>query len=93
MPAFSSTSAILGGVTFGGYAAANAALDAIAANQSAHPTRWISAGWDTWASTLGKLTGGIGATLTRHAMSDAAALAALEQLTQSGAAYRGGRRW
>ena len=36
---FSSTSAILGGVTFGGYAAANAALDAIAANQSAHPTR------------------------------------------------------
>src|SRR5690606_7492645 len=28
---FSSTSAILGGVTFGGYAAANAALDAIAA--------------------------------------------------------------
>ena len=71
---FSSTSALLGGVTFGGYAAANAALDALALRENG----FVSVGWDTWDRTLSKLDGGIGATLQKHAMTDAQALAAFD---------------
>ncbi|WP_079184644.1 type I polyketide synthase [Streptomyces uncialis] len=77
---FSSTSALLGGVTFGGYAASNAALAAFGGHLSPGGTRWISAGWDTWACTLDKLDGGIGASLVTYSMSDAEALDALDRL-------------
>ncbi|WP_256081504.1 type I polyketide synthase [Massilia sp. YIM B04103] len=43
----SSISAVLGGIGFGPYAAANAMLDALAAQQSG-ATRWISINWDGW---------------------------------------------
>lgn len=79
---FSSTSALLGGVTFGSYSAANAALTAVArsAATTGPATRWIAAEWDTWACTLDKLDGGIGATMAGHAMTDAQALAAFDRL-------------
>ena len=83
---FSSTSALLGGVTFGAYAAANAALGAVAQAGNGHGrTRWTSAVWDTWACTLGKLSGGIGASLVAHSMSDRQALAAFDQAVGHGA--------
>ncbi|WP_194910759.1 type I polyketide synthase [Catenulispora rubra] len=82
---FSSTSALLGGVTFGAYAAANAALGAIAQTGNDHgPTRWISAVWDTWACTLGRLSGGIGASLVAHSMSDEEALTAFDRAVGHG---------
>lgn len=77
---FSSTSALLGGVTFGGYAAANAALTALAHAGTDGRSRWISAGWDTWACTLQRLRDGIGASMASHSMSDAEALAAFDRL-------------
>ena len=82
---FSSTSALLGGVTFGAYAAANAALGALAqaANRDGS-TRWISAVWDTWACTLSKLSGGIGASLVAHSMSDEEALDAFDRAVGHG---------
>lgn len=43
----SSISAVLGGIGFGPYAAANAMLDAAAA-QGGGATRWISINWDGW---------------------------------------------
>jgi acyl transferase domain-containing protein len=81
---FSSTSALLGGVTFGAYAAANAALTALAHHGLPDRTRWIAAGWDTWACTLQRLSGGIGATMVNHSMSDAEALAAFDRLVTLG---------
>ncbi|AKU20808.1 type I polyketide synthase [Massilia sp. NR 4-1] len=44
----SSISAVLGGIGFGPYAAANAMLDALAAQQSG-ATRWLSVNWDGWS--------------------------------------------
>ncbi|GIH95247.1 SDR family NAD(P)-dependent oxidoreductase [Planobispora siamensis] len=73
---FSSTSALLGGITFGSYAAANAALTALAYR---NPT-WVAAGWDTWSVTLGKIEGGLGASMAAHSMSAAEALAAFDRL-------------
>jgi len=53
---FSSNAAVLGGLGFAAYAAANAFVDAFAADRSAGTgtgtgrpgTRWIAAGWDEW---------------------------------------------
>ncbi len=53
---FSSTSAILGGIAFGSYSAANAALTALARRPG-----WMAASWDTWSVTLERLEGGMGA--------------------------------
>ena len=77
---FSSTSALLGGITFGGYAAANAALMARTRGRAASGTRWIAAAWDTWPGTLDRLDGRIGASMAAHAMSQAQALAAFDRL-------------
>ncbi|WP_051736282.1 type I polyketide synthase [Amycolatopsis rifamycinica] len=74
---FSSTSALLGGVTFGSYAAANAALLAEAHGRPG----WIAAAWDTWPGTLERLDGRLGATMARHAMTRTQALAAFDRLT------------
>ncbi|MEU3251204.1 SDR family oxidoreductase [Streptomyces sp. NPDC006997] len=78
--AFSSTSAHLGGLAFGGYAAANAALTAHAEGAADDATRWISAAWDTWAPTLARLEGPFGAAMTAHAMTADQALAAFDGL-------------
>ncbi|GAA3155856.1 type I polyketide synthase [Nonomuraea roseoviolacea] len=84
---FSSTSAVLGGITFGSYAAANAALTALAHRgnsawaEGRTPTRWVAASWDTWAVTLDRLEGGMGAAMAAHSMSAAESLAAFDRLT------------
>ena len=74
---FSSTSALLGGVTFGSYAAANAALLAEAHGRPG----WVAAAWDTWPGTLERLDGRLGATMARHAMTRTQALTAFDHLT------------
>src|SRR5262249_55143297 len=45
---FSSLSAVLGGLGFSAYAAANLFLDAFVASQRDSSTPWISVNWDTW---------------------------------------------
>ena len=48
---FSSNSVALGGVGFAAYAAANAAMDAIAASLPQNDVpKWLSFGWDGWAT-------------------------------------------
>ncbi|MFB9683537.1 type I polyketide synthase [Amycolatopsis plumensis] len=74
---FSSTSALLGGVTFGSYAAANAALLAEAHGRPG----WIAAAWDTWPGTLDRLDARLGASMARHSMTRAQALSAFDRLT------------
>ncbi len=94
---FSSTSALLGGLTLGSYAAANAALAAQAHGPAAAPrspdgspdgspagTRWIAAAWDTWPGTLERLDGRIGAAMAAHAMTRAQALAAFDAVLAQG---------
>ncbi|MFI6392322.1 SDR family NAD(P)-dependent oxidoreductase [Nonomuraea sp. NPDC050540] len=79
---FSSTSSILGGITFGSYAAANAALTALAHRVHARrtPTTWVAAGWDTWAVSLERLGGGLGAAMVAHSMSTEEGMAAFDRL-------------
>ncbi|MFL6161132.1 MAG: SDR family NAD(P)-dependent oxidoreductase [Jatrophihabitantaceae bacterium] len=80
---FTSTSAILGGLAFGSYAAANAALAAFAPAEPVADwtaTRWIAAHWDTWAATLQRLGDGVGASMSAHSMSAEQGLAALAAL-------------
>ncbi|GAA3437696.1 type I polyketide synthase [Kutzneria kofuensis] len=76
---FSSTSSVLGGVTLGAYAAANAALTALARNEN-----WTCAAWDTWPGTLDRLDGRIGATMAKHAMTRAEALNAFDRVVGHG---------
>ncbi|WP_194243996.1 type I polyketide synthase [Nonomuraea phyllanthi] len=73
---FSSTSAVLGGITFGSYAAANAALTALAHRDP----RWVAVSWDTWAVTLDRIEGGMGAAMAAHAMRAEEALAAFDRV-------------
>ncbi len=76
---FSSTSAVLGGLAFGSYAAANAALVAIAQRQDGN-TAWIAASWDTWADTLQRSSDGVGESMLAHSMTSAEGLAAFDAL-------------
>ncbi|MEO3854100.1 SDR family NAD(P)-dependent oxidoreductase [Acrocarpospora sp. B8E8] len=76
---FSSTSSILGGIAFGSYAAANAALTALARRSG-----WVAASWDTWSVTLERLEGGLGAAMVAHSMTAAESLAALDDLIALG---------
>ncbi|MFI6225939.1 SDR family NAD(P)-dependent oxidoreductase [Micromonospora echinospora] len=84
---FSSVSAVLGGVTFAGYAAANAAMAAFAArvNGAARAggeagTRWLVAGWDTWEPTLARLPATVGASMVENSLPVADALAAVDRV-------------
>ncbi|MFI6708686.1 SDR family NAD(P)-dependent oxidoreductase [Nonomuraea sp. NPDC050478] len=77
---FSSTSAVLGGIAFASYAAANAALTAIGRRNHSRRTRWLSAAWDTWSVTLGRVEGGLGAAMAAHSMTAEQALAAFDEL-------------
>ncbi|MFC7713710.1 SDR family NAD(P)-dependent oxidoreductase [Nonomuraea recticatena] len=81
---FSSTSALLGGITFGSYAAANAALTAIAHRQHEGPAPWTAASWDTWSVTLDRIEGGFGAAMAAHSMTADEALAAFDRLRAAG---------
>ncbi|MEV6606220.1 SDR family NAD(P)-dependent oxidoreductase [Kutzneria sp. NPDC051319] len=76
---FSSTSSVLGGMTLGPYAAANAALTALARNEN-----WTCAAWDTWPGTLDRLDGRIGATMAKHAMTRTEALSAFDRVVTNG---------
>ncbi|MEV4218611.1 SDR family oxidoreductase [Nonomuraea sp. NPDC049725] len=82
---FASTSSLLGGITFGSYAAANAALTAIAHRHHGGATRWTAASWDTWAVTLDRIEGGLGAAMAAHSMTAEEALAAFDRV-RAGAA-------
>ncbi|WP_236794808.1 type I polyketide synthase [Amycolatopsis sp. GM8] len=79
---FSSTSAVLGGVGFAPYAAANAALGALARQhaEAGDPTRWIAAAWDTWEPTVARLAGGFGASMAQYSMTAAESLAAFDRV-------------
>ncbi|SDI33741.1 Acyl transferase domain-containing protein [Actinokineospora alba] len=83
---FSSTSSILGGITFGSYAAANAALSAVGHANHARfvagesPTCWIAASWDTWSITLERMQVGVGAAMVAHSMSTEEGLQAFDRL-------------
>jgi len=84
---FSSTSALLGGVTLGSYAAANAALAAQVHGPVPASTRWIAVAWDTWPGTLEQADVRIGAAMAAHAMTETQAQAAFGAvLAQGGAA-------
>ncbi|HEY7595569.1 MAG TPA: SDR family NAD(P)-dependent oxidoreductase, partial [Actinophytocola sp.] len=80
----SSTSSILGGITFAAYAASNAALTTVGyrnhARYLAGETRtcWISSSWDTWTITLEHVE--VGAAMVKHSMTAEEALAAFDQL-------------
>ena len=76
---FSSTSSVLGGITLGAYAAANAALMALARNEN-----WTCAAWDTWPGTLDRLDGRIGAAMAQHTMTRAEALQAFDRIVHHG---------
>src|SRR5215211_3925952 len=44
------------------------------------PTRWLAASWDTWACTLKRIEGGIGAAMVAHSMSTEEGLDALDRM-------------
>ncbi|SFC87958.1 type I polyketide synthase [Streptomyces aidingensis] len=83
---FSSTSAVLGGLTLGAYAAANAALAAHARGRGGDGTgggtRWISAAWDTWPGTLERVDGRLAESMAAHAMTEREALAAFDRVLE-----------
>jgi acyl transferase domain-containing protein len=80
----SSMSAVLGGVGFAAYAAANAFLDLFA---EARPGRgpWTAIDWDTWRTTLDATApGGLNDTFTRHSIDPADGVALFEELLGRG---------
>jgi acyl transferase domain-containing protein len=83
---FSSTSALLGGLTLGSYAAANAALAARVYGAVPASTRWIAAAWDTWPGTLEQAGVRIGAAMAAHAMTETQARAAFDAVLAQGKA-------
>ena len=74
----SSMSAVLGGLGFTAYAAANAFLAGFpAAVRGDGAVAWRSVCWDAWQSTLEVSSSGVGAALADHAMTDEEGLRAL----------------
>jgi phthiocerol/phenolphthiocerol synthesis type-I polyketide synthase E len=65
--AFSSNASILGGIGFGAYGAANAALDA-AIIEAGHNRRspWITTNWDGWWADSDRTGVGLGASIKDH---------------------------
>jgi acyl transferase domain-containing protein len=63
----SSLSAVLGGITFGVYTAANRYLDGYADRRRANGAPWVSVDWDVWR--FDRSTASLGAAATRTAMS------------------------
>ncbi|MER8906006.1 beta-ketoacyl synthase N-terminal-like domain-containing protein, partial [Mesorhizobium sp. M0772] len=76
--AFSSLAAVLGGMTFGAYAAANAFMDAFAAAEpDVHGARWRAVNWDTWG-VRDHNHGNLGSSVAKFEMTPTEALAALD---------------
>ncbi|MFB8275235.1 SDR family NAD(P)-dependent oxidoreductase [Nocardia colli] len=78
----SSMSAILGGLGFTAYAAANAFQDRFVETADLPvPAAWRSACWDTWqATTAGEAVVGVGDSLNRYSMTTEQGLATLDRL-------------
>lgn len=78
----SSMSAVLGGLGFSAYAAANAFLDRFAQRMRAlGRPGWQAIAWDTWRSTVdGPGRGGIGDSLNRFSFTPAQGLAVLDRV-------------
>src|SRR5579884_2650881 len=79
---FSSISAVLGGLGFAGYAAANLFMDAFVQqyNRTAR-TPWISVNWDTWKVGSEKEQGmALGGTIAEYAMSAEEGIEALRRV-------------
>ncbi len=80
----SSLAAVLGGMTLGAYASANAALDAYAkVARSADAGRWITVNWDTWNIDADRLQGH-GPGVTDFAMVPAEAVDIFERCLSAG---------
>src|SRR5579885_2469998 len=81
---FSSISAVLGGLGFTGYAAANLFMDAFAQqyNRTAH-TPWISVNWDTW-QVKQDVHGVLGVTVDVYAMTQQEGTEAFTRVLGSG---------
>lgn len=79
---FSSMSAVLGGIGFGSYAAANSFLDTVVHRHRRDATRWLAVNWDTWPSTAAGLTEAApyGGALARYSLSERKALGALDAI-------------
>nr|WP_328814572.1 SDR family NAD(P)-dependent oxidoreductase [Nonomuraea cypriaca] len=77
---FSSNAAVLGGFGLGAYAAANAVLDGVAAEQSRRSrTRWLSLAWDGWGTTSTDAGSDRGPGLDAFALTPAEAIDALDR--------------
>ncbi|MEV6559363.1 SDR family NAD(P)-dependent oxidoreductase [Nocardia sp. NPDC051756] len=78
----SSMSAILGGLGFTAYSAANAFQDRFVESADLPvPAAWRSACWDTWRSTTAsEAVAGVGDSLNRYSMTTAQGLATFDQL-------------
>jgi hypothetical protein len=82
----SSLAAVLGGLGFAAYSAANAFMDSFARwkTQSAG-TPWVSVDWDSWRlSDLRPAVGGLGATVSEFTMRPDEAAEALERILAHG---------
>jgi len=80
----SSLAAVLGGMTLGAYASANAALDAYAkVARAADAGRWITVNWDTWNIDADRLQGH-GPGVTDFAMVPAEAVDIFERCLSAG---------
>ncbi|HEU5107866.1 MAG TPA: SDR family NAD(P)-dependent oxidoreductase, partial [Micromonosporaceae bacterium] len=81
---FSSMSAVLGGIGFAPYVAANTFLDTVPYRHSDDATRWVSINWDTWAATAAMIDDGgigdLGATMVEYSMSEERALEAFDHV-------------
>jgi acyl carrier protein len=67
---FSSLAAVLGGLGFGAYAAANCFLDAFAARQNQQQSvPWLSVNWDAWQQSMTATSQPVNANIAALAMS------------------------
>ena len=77
----SSLSAVLGGLGFGVYAAANAVLDGLAsARENEQGSRWIAVDWDGWRFEGEEATGGLGAEVAQLAVEPEEGLEAFDRI-------------
>jgi acyl transferase domain-containing protein/acyl carrier protein len=85
----SSLSAVLGGLGYGAYAAANLFMDAFVEAQHARGRRsWISVDWDAWQADVAAASGSPGAELARLAMTPEEAGEALDRILGLGPTSR-----
>jgi acyl transferase domain-containing protein/acyl carrier protein len=75
---FSSNAAVLGGLGYLTYAAANSFMDSFAEAQATRDTRWISASWDPWPRETKKLD--YHTSIDQYAMTSEESAEALERI-------------